>query len=109
MKEKCIERWNTKDGYANENCHRLYTMCIISEKRNEGVRILCNLITDIHLGSPDKVATRTNIDLYGIKSRAGSTLYGRRHPRLSYMKRWVYLTCPQKFVLKLKDFKIHFV
>ena len=62
---------NIRDGFAmNAALESGYHVCIISGGKNEGVRIrLRNLgITDIHLGSSDKVETfKEYIDLYEIK------------------------------------------
>ena len=62
---------NIRDGFAMKAAIESgYNVCIISGGNNEGVRIrLRNLgITDIHLASPDKVATfKEYIELYNIK------------------------------------------
>ena len=62
---------NIRDGFAMKAAIESgYHVCIISGGKNEGVRIrLRNLgITDIHLGSPDKVETfKEYIELYNIK------------------------------------------
>lgn len=62
---------NIRDGFAMKAALESgYHVCIISGGKNEGVRIrLRNLgITDIHLGSSDKVETfKEYIDLYEIK------------------------------------------
>jgi 3-deoxy-D-manno-octulosonate 8-phosphate phosphatase (KDO 8-P phosphatase) len=61
---------NIKDGYAMKAAvDSGYNVCIISGGSNEGVRVrLRNLgITDIHLGSANKVETLTNIPMYNIK------------------------------------------
>ena len=55
-----LRKMNIRDGYAMKAAIESgYNVCIISGGSNEGVRIrLKNLgITDIHLGSPDKVET----------------------------------------------------
>ena len=61
---------NIRDGFAMKAAIESgYNVCIISGGNNEGVRIrLRNLgITDIHLASPDKVATfKEYIELYNI-------------------------------------------
>ena len=62
---------NIRDGFAMKAALESgYNVCIISGGKNEGVRIrLRNLgITDIHLGSADKVETfKEYIELYDIK------------------------------------------
>lgn len=62
---------NIRDGFAMKAAVESgYHVCIISGGNNEGVRIrLQNLgITDIHLASPDKVATfKEYTELYDIK------------------------------------------
>jgi 3-deoxy-D-manno-octulosonate 8-phosphate phosphatase (KDO 8-P phosphatase) len=53
-----LRTMNIHDGYAMKAAvKRLYNLCIISGGSNEGVRVrLRNLgITDIYLGTPDKV------------------------------------------------------
>ena len=61
---------NIRDGFAMKAAIESgYNVCIISGGNNEGVRIrLRNLgITDIHLASPDKVATfKEYVELYNI-------------------------------------------
>jgi 3-deoxy-D-manno-octulosonate 8-phosphate phosphatase (KDO 8-P phosphatase) len=55
---------NIRDGYAMKVAVESgYNVCIISGGSNEGVRLrLRNLgITDIHLGTPDKVETLRNM------------------------------------------------
>jgi len=55
-----LRTMNIRDGYAMKAAIESgYTICIISGGSNEGVRVrLQNLgITDIHLGTPDKVKT----------------------------------------------------
>ena len=55
-----LRTMNIRDGYALKAAvDNGYNVCIISGGSNEGVRVrLRNLgITDIHLGTPDKVAT----------------------------------------------------
>jgi len=55
-----LRTMNIKDGYAMKAAvDSGYNVCIISGGSNEGVRVrLRNLgITDIHLGTPDKVKT----------------------------------------------------
>ncbi len=66
-----LRTMNIRDGYALKSAiDGGYNVCIISGGSNEGVRVrLRNLgITDIHLGTPDKVATFDEyIDIYNIK------------------------------------------
>ena len=63
---------NIRDGFAMKAAIESgYNVCIISGGNNDGVRIrLRNLgITDIHLASPDKVATfKEYIELYNINA-----------------------------------------
>jgi 3-deoxy-D-manno-octulosonate 8-phosphate phosphatase (KDO 8-P phosphatase) len=62
---------NIRDGFAMKAAVESgYHVCVISGGKNEGVRIrLRNLgVTDIHLGSSDKVETfKEYIELYNIK------------------------------------------
>lgn len=66
-----LRTMNIKDGYAMKAAvDSGYNVCIISGGSNEGVRVrLRNLgITDIHLGTPDKVKTfREYTDVNNIK------------------------------------------
>jgi 3-deoxy-D-manno-octulosonate 8-phosphate phosphatase (KDO 8-P phosphatase) len=66
-----LRTMNIRDGYALKAAVESgYNVCIISGGSNEGVRVrLRNLgITDIHLGSPDKVETyKEYIELYNIQ------------------------------------------
>lgn len=89
---------NIKDGYALKAAvDNGYNVCIISGGSNEGVRVrLRNLgITDIHLGSPDKVATFDEYtDVYSIKPE--QVLYmGDDIPDYHVMKLVGLPTCPQ--------------
>ena len=65
-----LRKMNIRDGYAMKAAIESgYNVCIISGGSNEGVRIrLRNLgITDIYLGSPDKVETfKEYCELYSI-------------------------------------------
>ena len=65
-----LRSMNIRDGYALKAAvDNGYNVCIISGGSNEGVRVrLRNLgITDIHLGTPDKVATFDEYtDVYSI-------------------------------------------
>jgi 3-deoxy-D-manno-octulosonate 8-phosphate phosphatase (KDO 8-P phosphatase) len=89
---------NIRDGFAMKAAlERGYNVCIISGGNNEGVRIrLRNLgITDIHLASPDKVATfKEYIELYNIKPE--QVLYmGDDIPDFHVMQLVGLPTCPQ--------------
>ena len=65
-----LRTMNIRDGYAMKAAVESgYNVCIISGGSNEGVRVrLRNLgITDIHLGTPDKVETfKEYTELYNI-------------------------------------------
>jgi 3-deoxy-D-manno-octulosonate 8-phosphate phosphatase (KDO 8-P phosphatase) len=96
---------NIKDGYAMKTAIDCgYNVCIISGGSNEGVRVrLRNLgITDIHLGSPDKVATFDEYtDLYGINPE--QVLYmGDDIPDYHVMKLVGLPTCPQDACPEIK-------
>jgi 3-deoxy-D-manno-octulosonate 8-phosphate phosphatase (KDO 8-P phosphatase) len=89
---------NIRDGFAMKAALESgYNVCIISGGNNEGVRIrLRNLgITDIHLASPDKVATfKEYIELYNIKPE--QVLYmGDDIPDFQVMQLVGLPTCPQ--------------
>ena len=89
---------NIRDGFAMKAAIESgYNVCIISGGNNEGVRIrLKNLgITDIHLATPDKVATfKEYIELYNIKSE--QVLYmGDDIPDFHVMQLVGLATCPQ--------------
>jgi 3-deoxy-D-manno-octulosonate 8-phosphate phosphatase (KDO 8-P phosphatase) len=89
---------NIRDGFAMKAALESgYNVCIISGGNNEGVRIrLSNLgITDIHLASPDKVATfKEYIELYNIKPE--QVLYmGDDIPDFHVMQLVGLPTCPQ--------------
>ncbi|MFN7675437.1 KdsC family phosphatase [Flavobacterium sp.] len=89
---------NIRDGFAMKAALESgYNVCIISGGNNEGVRIrLRNLgITDIHLASPDKVATfKEYIELYNIKPE--QVLYmGDDIPDFHVMQLVGLPTCPQ--------------
>lgn len=94
-----------RDGFAMKAALESgYNICIISGGSNEGIRMrLRNLgITDIHLGSPDKVATFTEyIELYGIK--AENVLYmGDDIPDFHVMQLVGLPTCPQDSAPEIK-------
>lgn len=94
-----------RDGFAMKAAIESgYNVCIISGGSNEGVRTrLRNLgITDIHLGTPDKVATfKEYIELYDIK--ANEVLYmGDDIPDYHVMKLVGLPTCPQDASSEIK-------
>lgn len=96
---------NIRDGFAMKAAIESgYNVCIISGGSNEGVRIrLQNLgITDIHLGSSDKVKTfREYKDLYNINPE--HVLYmGDDIPDYHVMKLVGLPTCPQDSVSEIK-------
>jgi 3-deoxy-D-manno-octulosonate 8-phosphate phosphatase (KDO 8-P phosphatase) len=89
---------NIRDGFAMKAAIESgYHVCIISGGNNEGVRIrLKNLgITDIHLASPDKVATfKEYTELYSIDPE--HVLYmGDDIPDYHVMQLVGLPTCPQ--------------
>ncbi len=89
---------NIRDGFAMKAAIESgYKVCIISGGSNEGVRIrLKNLgITDIYLGSPDKVETfRTYCAIYSVNPE--HVLYmGDDIPDYHVMKLVGLPTCPQ--------------
>ncbi|PKB18419.1 HAD family hydrolase [Flavobacterium sp. 5] len=89
---------NIRDGYAMKAAIESgYHVCIISGGSNEGVRVrLRNLgITDIHLGTPDKVKTfKEYTDVYNIKPE--QVLYmGDDIPDYHVMKLVGLPSCPQ--------------
>ncbi len=93
-----LRTMNIRDGYALKAAvESAYNVCIISGGSNEGVRVrLRNLgITDIHLGSPDKVETyKEYIELYNIQPE--QVLYmGDDIPDFHVMKLVGLPTCPQ--------------
>ena len=89
---------NIRDGFAMKAALESgYNVCIISGGNNEGVRIrLRNLgITDIYLGSPDKVETfKEYCEIYQIKPE--QVLYiGDDIPDYHVMQLVGLPTCPQ--------------
>ncbi|WP_418263412.1 KdsC family phosphatase [Flavobacterium faecale] len=93
-----LRTMNIKDGYAMKAAIESgYNVCIISGGKNEGVRVrLRNLgITDIHLGTPDKVETfEEYTELYNINPE--QVLYmGDDIPDYHVMKLVGLATCPQ--------------
>ena len=96
---------NIRDGFAMKAAIESgYHVCIISGGNNEGVRIrLRNLgITDIHLASPNKVATfKEYTELYSIKPE--QVLYmGDDIPDFHVMQLVGLPTCPQDAVAEIK-------
>ena len=94
-----------RDGYAMKAAIESgYHVCIISGGSNEGVRIrLRNLgITDIHLGTPDKVKTlKEYTDTYSISPE--HVLYmGDDIPDYHVMKLVGLPTCPQDATPEIK-------
>ena len=94
-----------RDGFAMKAAIESgYKVCIISGGSNEGVRIrLQNLgITDIHLGSSDKVKTfKEYVEIYNINS--DHVLYmGDDIPDYHVMQLVGLPTCPQDAVAEIK-------
>lgn len=101
-----LREMNIRDGFAMKAAIESgYHVCIISGGSNEGVRIrLRNLgITDIHLGSPDKVETfKEYIDVYNIKPE--QVLYmGDDIPDYHVMQLVGLPTCPQDASPEIKE------
>ncbi|BDB57316.1 KdsC family phosphatase [Flavobacterium ammonificans] len=101
-----LRTMNIRDGYALKSAIDCgYNVCIISGGSNEGVRVrLRNLgITDIHLGTPDKVATFDEyMDIYNIKPE--QVLYmGDDIPDYHVMKLVGLPTCPQDACPEIKS------
>lgn len=100
-----LRTMNIRDGYAMKAAVESgYNVCIISGGSNEGVRVrLRNLgITDIHLGTPDKVETyKEYIELYAIKPE--QVLYmGDDIPDYHVMQLVGLPTCPQDASAEIK-------
>ncbi|WP_348822284.1 KdsC family phosphatase [Flavobacterium aestuarii] len=100
-----LRTMNIRDGYALKAAVESgYNVCIISGGSNEGVRVrLRNLgITDIHLGTPDKVKTfkeYTDIN----KINPGQVLYmGDDIPDYHVMQLVGLPTCPQDSAPEIK-------
>ena len=96
---------NIRDGFAMKAAIESgYNVCIISGGNNEGVRIrLKNLgITDIHLASPDKVATFNEYtELYQIQPE--QVLYmGDDIPDYQLMQLVGMAACPQDSAIEIK-------
>jgi len=101
-----IRKMNIRDGFAMKAAIESgYNVCIISGGSNEGVRIrLKNLgITDIYLGSPDKVETfKEYCELYHISPE--NVLYmGDDIPDFHIMKLVGLPTCPQDSAPEIKS------
>jgi 3-deoxy-D-manno-octulosonate 8-phosphate phosphatase (KDO 8-P phosphatase) len=101
-----LRTMNIRDGYAMKAAvDSEYNVCIISGGSNEGVRLrLKNLgITDIHLGTPDKVETfKEYIELYHIKPE--QVLYmGDDIPDYHVMQLVGLPTCPQDASPEIKN------
>jgi 3-deoxy-D-manno-octulosonate 8-phosphate phosphatase (KDO 8-P phosphatase) len=101
-----LRTMNIRDGYALKSAVDCgYNVCIISGGSNEGVRVrLRNLgITDIHLGTPDKVATFDEyIDVYNI--RPEQVLYmGDDIPDYHVMQLVGLPCCPQDASPEIKS------
>lgn len=97
---------NIRDGFAIKAALESgYNVCIISGGKNEGVRIrLENLgVTDIYLGSSDKVKTFNEyINIYDIK--AEQVLYmGDDIPDYHVMQLVGLPTCPQDAAPEIKS------
>lgn len=100
-----LRTMNIKDGYAMKTAvDHGYNVCIISGGSNEGVRVrLRNLgITDIHLGTPDKVATfEEYTELYNINPE--QVVYmGDDIPDYYVMQKVGLPTCPQDAAPEIK-------
>jgi 3-deoxy-D-manno-octulosonate 8-phosphate phosphatase (KDO 8-P phosphatase) len=100
-----LRTMNIRDGYALKAAVESgYNVCIISGGSNEGVRVrLRNLgITNIHLGTPDKVETFDQyIDLHQIKQE--QILYmGDDIPDYQVMKLVALPACPQDACPEIK-------
>ncbi|OOV26416.1 3-deoxy-D-manno-octulosonate 8-phosphate phosphatase [Flavobacterium sp. LM5] len=101
-----LRTMNIRDGYAIKTAvDNGYNVCIISGGSNEGVRVrLRNLgVTDIHLGTPDKVATFDEYtDVYQINPE--QVLYmGDDIPDFHVMQLVGLPTCPQDACPEIKS------
>lgn len=101
-----LRTMNIRDGYALKAAVESgYYVCVISGGSNEGVRIrLRNLgIKDIHLGTPDKVATfKEYTDTYSLKPE--NVLYmGDDIPDYHVMKLVGLPACPQDASPEIKN------
>ncbi len=101
-----LRTMNIRDGYAMKAAIESgYKVCIISGGSNEGVRIrLQNLgITDIYLGTPDKVATFNEYTAVS-KINPEQVLYmGDDIPDYHVMKLVGLATCPQDASPEIKE------
>jgi 3-deoxy-D-manno-octulosonate 8-phosphate phosphatase (KDO 8-P phosphatase) len=100
-----LRTMNIRDGYAMKAAVESgYNVCIISGGSNEGVRVrLRNLgITDINLGTPDKVETfKEYTELYSINPE--QVLYmGDDIPDYHVMKLVGLSSCPQDACQEIK-------
>ncbi|HJS01491.1 MAG TPA: HAD-IIIA family hydrolase [Flavobacterium sp.] len=100
-----LRTMNIRDGYALKAAvDSGYNVCVISGGSNEGVRVrLRNLgITNIYLGTPDKVETFDEyIDIHQIKQE--NILYmGDDIPDYHVMKLVALPTCPQDAAPEIK-------
>jgi 3-deoxy-D-manno-octulosonate 8-phosphate phosphatase (KDO 8-P phosphatase) len=100
-----LRTMNIRDGYAMKAAVESgFNVCIISGGSNEGVRVrLRNLgVTDIHLGTPDKVETFNEYtELYNIKPE--QVLYmGDDIPDYHVMKLVGLPACPQDACPEIK-------
>ncbi|MEZ7499434.1 HAD-IIIA family hydrolase [Flavobacterium sp. Arc3] len=100
-----LRTMNIRDGYAMKAAVESgYNVCVISGGSNEGVRVrLRNLgVTDIHLGTPDKVETfKEYTELYNINPE--QVLYmGDDIPDYHVMKLVGLPTCPQDATPEIK-------
>jgi 3-deoxy-D-manno-octulosonate 8-phosphate phosphatase (KDO 8-P phosphatase) len=97
---------NIRDGYAMKAAVESgYNVCIISGGSNEGVRVrLRNLgITDIHLGTPDKVETfKEYTELYSINPEQVVLYMGDDIPDYHVMKLVGLSSCPQDACPEIK-------
>jgi len=101
-----LRTMNIRDGFAMKAAIESgFKVCVISGGSNEGVRIrLQNLgITDIHLGSPDKVKTfQEYTKAYSIKQE--NVLYmGDDIPDFHVMKLVGLPACPQDAAPEIKN------
>lgn len=101
-----LREMNIRDGFAMKAAIESgYSVCIISGGSNEGVRTrLKNLgITNIYLGSPNKVETfKEYCDIYGILPQ--NVLYmGDDIPDYHVMQKVGLPTCPQDAAPEIKS------
>ena len=101
-----LRKMNIRDGFAIKAALESgYNVCIVSGGKSEGVRIrLRNLgVTDIYLGSPDKVETfKEYTEIYGIKPE--QVLYmGDDIPDYHVMKLVGLPSCPQDAAPEIKS------